>query len=99
MFKQAIETLLAGQNVSIRPKGNSMKGKINSGQLVTLAPIGEHDELLVGEIVLVKVHGNVYLHLISAINGTEYQIANNKGFINGWTNRTKIFGKVIRIED
>ena len=99
MFKQAIDTLMSGNMVSIRPKGHSMKGKISSGQLVTLSPIGPHDELLVGDIVLVKVHGNVYLHLILAINSNEFQIGNNKGHINGWTHRSKIYGRVIKIED
>jgi hypothetical protein len=33
-----IESLLAGETVSFRPRGNSMTGIIESGQLVTVAP-------------------------------------------------------------
>jgi len=51
-----IEQLLANQVVKFRPRGNSMSGKIESGQLVTVAPLGER-EPVVGDIVLCKVNG------------------------------------------
>ncbi len=86
-----IERLKNGETVQFRPRGNSMKGKINSGQLVTVEPI-RSTELIAGDIVLCKVNGNQYLHLIKAIQGGRYQIGNNLGRINGWISRTSIYG-------
>jgi hypothetical protein len=37
-----------------------------------------------GDIVLCKVNGSQYLHLIKHIQGDRYQIGNNIGKINGW---------------
>jgi hypothetical protein len=87
-----IEQLRAGETVSFRPRGQSMKGKIESGQLCTVA-------LYVGDIVLCKVNGSEYLHLIKAIQGPRFQIGNNRGRINGWVTAGQIFGKCVRVED
>jgi hypothetical protein len=38
-----IAKLLQGETVQFRPRGDSMSGKIDSGQLVTVQPIGDHD--------------------------------------------------------
>jgi hypothetical protein len=67
-----------------------MKGKIESGQLVTVTPVDR--ELKTGDIVLCKVKGNQYLHLIKAIDGERYQIGNNRGGINGWIRSSAIYG-------
>jgi hypothetical protein len=93
-----IAKLKAGEIVSFRPHGHSMKGKIESGQLCTVAPIQAYNELKVGDIVLCKVHGNEYIHLIKAIQGARFQIGNNRGGINGWVGSNCIFGKCIKIE-
>ncbi|WP_339683991.1 S24 family peptidase [Gimesia maris] len=92
-----IEQLQAGETVSFRPRGNSMKGKIDSGQLCTVAPVAE-DELQKGDIVLCKVNGSQYLHLIKAIQGKRFQIGNNIGRINGWITFQSIYGKLIQVE-
>jgi hypothetical protein len=78
-----IEELQRGTTVQFRPRGNSMAGKIESGQLVTVQPTGEH-ELKVGTIVLCKLGRAQYLQLIKAIRGQQYQIGNNRGGINDW---------------
>jgi hypothetical protein len=78
-----IDRLNQGEMVRFRPRGNSMAGKINSGQLCTVAPVTVED-LQVGDIVLCKVNGFHYLHLIKAIQGKRFQIGNNRGRINGW---------------
>ncbi len=93
-----IEQLLANKAVQFRPRGNSMSGKIESGQLVTVAPLGDHQPV-VGEIVLCKVNGMEYLHLVKAVSGDRFQIGNNRGRINGWTSRRNIFGIVTHVED
>ena len=93
-----IERLRGGETVSFRPRGNSMIGKVESGQLCTVEPIDPAD-LQVGDIVLCKVNGREYLHLVKAIKGERFQIGNNRGRINGWVNASAIFGKCVRIED
>ena len=93
----AIEALQQGKTVQIRPRGHSMKGKVNDGDLVTVAPV-EPASLRVGDIVLVRVKGNDYLHLIKAIDGERFQIGNNRGGINGWVGKNGIFGRAIEVE-
>ena len=74
-----------------------MTGKIESGELVTVMPVPA-EEIGVGDIVLCTVQGSDYLHLVKAIQGGRYQIGNNRGRINGWTNLSKIYGKVTAVE-
>jgi hypothetical protein len=93
-----IAKLKDGESVSFRPRGHSMKGKIESGQLCTVEPIAEFEDLKVGDVVLCKVSGAQYLHLIKAIKGKRFQIGNNRGGINGWIGSNAIFGKCIRVE-
>ena len=93
-----IERLKAGETVAFRPRGHSMKGKIASGQLCTVAPI-DPASLQVGDIVLCKVNGQEYLHLVKALQGGRYQIGNNRGGINGWISAAGLFGRCIRVED
>lgn len=93
-----IAKLLDGETVSFRPRGNSMSPKIESGQLCTVEPV-DPSELEVGDIVLCKVGGAEYLHLIKAIQGERYQIGNNRGRINGWVTLGSIYGRLSRVED
>jgi hypothetical protein len=92
-----VEKLRAGETVSFRPRGASMKGRIESGHLCTVAPV-DCSTLSVGDIVLCKVRGAEYLHLVKAISGERFQIGNNRGGINGWIGANGIFGKCIRVE-
>ena len=92
-----IAKLQAGETVSFRPRGNSMSGKIESGQLCTVEPIAS-EMLEVGDIVLCKVNGSEYLHLVKAIQGPRLQIGNNRGRINGWVTAKSIYGRCVRIE-
>lgn len=92
-----IAKLAAGETVQFRPRGNSMAGKIASGQLCTVEPLGDR-ELAVGDIVLCRVSGAQYLHLVKAIQGERFQIGNNRGGINGWITRRQICGVLIAVE-
>jgi len=92
-----IQRLACGETVQFRPRGHSMTGKIASGQLCTVAPIGD-GAISVGDIVLCRVKGNQYLHLVKAIQGQRYQIGNNRGGINGWVTRRQIFGRLLAVE-
>ena len=93
-----IEKLKNGETVQFRPRGHSMKGKIASGQLVTVEPLGNR-KLQLNDIVLCKVNRSQYLHLIKAIQGNRYQIGNNIGKINGWITQNGIFGICINVEN
>lgn len=95
-----LNKLKLGENVVTWPKGNSMSGKINDGDCVTIIPITADDILKKGDVVFCKVNRYYYLHLIKGIRGKNdmFLIGNNRGKINGWTNREHIFGKVTEIE-
>ena len=92
-----IARLALGETIQFRPRGHSMTGKIASGQLCTVSPLGDH-EVAVDDIVLCRVKGNQYLHLVKAIQGERYQIGNNRGGINGWITKRQIFGFLIAVE-
>jgi hypothetical protein len=51
----------------------------------------------VGDIVLCKVRGAEYLHLVKAIQGSRFQIGNNRGHVNGWVGPNAIFGRLVRV--
>ena len=73
-----------------------MKGKVNDGDLVTVEPC-KAEALAVGDIVLVRVKGHDYLHLIKAINQNRFLIGNNRGGLNGWVGHNCIYGKATKI--
>ena len=95
--RHAKVALRRGETAQVRPRGHSMKGKVNSGDLVTLEPC-DAGSLRVGDIVLVRVRGTDYLHLIKAIDGGRFQIGNNRGGINGWVREGAIFGIATKVE-
>src|SRR3954466_15141233 len=83
----------AGATVGFRPTGSSMVPLIRSRQLVTVAPV-DPAKVEAGDIVLARVAGRVYLHLVSAVDAAagRVQISNNRGRVNGWTGRARIYG-------
>lgn len=95
-----VERLKQGKPVAFRPRGHSMKGRIESGSLVTVEPIRDYVLLKVGDVVLCKVHGREYLHIIKAIEGrgTSFLIGNNRGGINGWTSARNVFGVCTEVQ-
>jgi hypothetical protein len=94
---QYIAKLKEGETVSFRPRGHSMSGKIESGELCTVAPV-DPATIQVRDIVLCKVRGHEYLHLVKAIQGKRFQIGNNRGGINGWISANAIFGRLTNVE-
>jgi SOS-response transcriptional repressor LexA len=92
----ACEVLRRGETVTVRPRGHSMKGRGNDGDHVTVAPC-DPSTLQVGDIVLVRVHGHEYLHLIQAIQEQRFLIGNNRGGINGWVGAHAIFGRATAV--
>lgn len=97
----AIVALGRGESCQVTPHGNSMRPLVESGATVVLSPYAESQEPGEKDIVLVKVRGTIYLHLIKAVRGDaesrQYQIGNNRGGINGWVSRRAIYGKAIEI--
>ena len=92
-----ISKLKAGETVSFRPRGDSMSPRIESGQLCTVGPVDPRS-LRVGDIVLCKVRGAEYLHVVKAIQGSRFQIGNNRGHVNGWVGESAIFGRLMKVE-
>lgn len=77
--------------------GNSMLPLIASKQPVTLAPV-DVDKLEEGDIVLCKVKGKYYTHLVKATRVDGVLIGNNRGHINGWASRNNVYGIVTHID-
>ncbi len=74
-----------------------MSPRIESGDLCTVEPC-DPSSLQVGDIVLCKVNGTQYLHIVKAIQGPRFQIGNNRGRINGWITASGIYGKLVKVE-
>jgi hypothetical protein len=91
-----IARLALGETIQFRPRGHSMTGKVNDGQLCTVEPLRADPE--VGDIVLCRVNGSQFLHLVKAIQGERFQIGNNRGGINGWVTKRQIFGRLKAVE-
>lgn len=90
---QVAARVAAGETVDFRPTGSSMVPLIRSRELVTVAPV-DPATVVPGDIVLARVAGAVYLHLVSAIDPARgrVQISNNRGRVNGWTGYAKVYG-------
>ena len=75
-----------------------MRGRIESGQLVTLTP-ADPMSITVGDAVFVKWRDNYLLHLVTDRTATEVQIGNNLGKINGWIPVGCVLGRVTCVRD
>lgn len=91
-----IARLANGETVQFRPRGTSMSGKIEDGELCTVEPVIPAS-IVVGDIVLCRVNGSQYLHLVKAIRGERFLIGNNKGRINGWIGAQQVFGRLTAV--
>ena len=92
-----VARLKAGEKVINKEGGNSMTPLIASRQPVTIEAV-DTSKLEKGDIVYVKVRGNVYTHLVKALRDGEAQIGNNKGGINGWTKLENVYGIITEID-
>jgi len=97
VFAQLAARLRAGEQVEVRPTGDSMTPVIRSRQLVTVSPV-DPATLRKGDVVLAKVGGRHLLHKISALRGDRVQISNNHGHVNGWASRAQVYGIVSAID-
>lgn len=92
-----IRALQAGKTITFQAHGQSMAGRIESGQWCTVAPVNA-EQIELGDLVLCQVGKSHYLHLVSARQNGQFQISNTKGWINGWIGSEAIFGKCIRVK-
>lgn len=96
--KEALEALRSGRMVQVRPQGGSMRGRIESGQLVTIAPATGVD-VKVDDVVFIRWKGNYILHIVKEIGDQGLLIGNNIGKINGWAGRDDVLGIVTGVSD
>lgn len=85
--------------MGFRPSGSSMVPLIRSRQQVVVAPV-DPSKLEVGDIVLARVAGTVYLHLVSSVDlaRKRVQISNNRGRVSGWTSHDRVFGICVAVD-
>lgn len=85
--------------MTFRPSGSSMVPLIRSRQQVVVAPV-DPSKLEVGDIVLARVAGTVYLHLVSSVDPARkrVQISDNRGRVNGWNSHDRVFGICVAVD-
>ena len=80
---EAARLRAGAESVTFTTSGNSMAPRVRSGASVTLVPLAAAPSK--GDVVLAKVKGRWYLHLVTGVRKGQVQISNNKGHVNGWT--------------
>ncbi len=96
--RAAIEALLRGEESTLRYHGDAMRGRIDDGAEVNLAPV-DPGELKVGDLVLARVKGEDDLNLIRAIDRGTFFVGDNVGGVGGWIETDALHGVVVTIED
>lgn len=96
--KEALESLKQTSEAQVRPMGSSMRGRIESGQLVTLQRAG-YPDVAVNDVIFIRWKGNYLLHLVVDKQDNRLLIGNNVGKINGWIPADAVIAKVISVAD
>lgn len=96
--RDALAALNVGESAAVRPQGGSMRGRIECGQLVTIAPVSAED-VKVDDVVFIRWKGNYILHIVKEIDDQGFLIGNNIGKINGWAARKDVLGVVTEVAD
>ena len=98
---EATEKLRRGETVQIRPRGHSMQGHIEDGELVTIEA-REASKLKTGDVVLAQIQGksfaHIVLHQILECDGEKFLSGSKQGRVDGWIEADKIFGVATKIE-
>ena len=95
--KEALGALARGERACVRPRGGSMRGRIEIGQQVTLER-ATIDDLAPGDVALVRWRRGAHLlHLVKAIQGGRVLMGNNLGQINGWVAGRNVLARVVRV--
>ncbi|MCO6475401.1 MAG: hypothetical protein J5I94_02200 [Phaeodactylibacter sp.] len=96
--KDALKQLKENGVCQVRPYGGSMRGRIESGQLVTIHQ-ARGEEVQVDDAVFVRWKNNYLLHLVKDKDDGRILIGNNLGKANGWIGNEDVIGKVVAVED
>ena len=72
------------------------RNRVRDGDAVTVAPC-DPASLEPGAIVLVRVKGRDYLHLVKARRGDRLLIGNSRGGVNGWVGPGAVHGVATEI--
>lgn len=96
--KEALKQLEENGECKVRPIGGSMRGRIESGQLVTIKAV-TGEEVRTEDAIFIRWKGNYLLHIAKEISTDEILIGNNIGKINGWINKADVIGKVVQVEE
>ena len=96
--KEALESLKEFGQAQIRPIGGSMRGRIESGQLVTLQT-STYADVEINDVIFIHWKGNYLIHLIVDKMDEELLIGNNVGKVNGWIPAAAVIAKVVLVED
>ncbi len=95
-LNDALAGLEEGRAVLVRPTGGSMRGRIESGQLVMLSPV-DPGEVRAGDAVLIAWKGTHILHLVLEVRDGQLLIGNNLGKENGWAPAADVVGRVTAV--
>jgi len=84
----------------IKTQGNSMQPIMTTGDTLRLIKVNP-SKLRKGDAVFCKVGGNIFVHLISAVDSKNerFLICNNKNYTNGWTSAKNIYGLCVKVND
>jgi hypothetical protein len=75
-----------------------MRGRVESGQLVTLRPLAAGEAFGPGEVIFVRWgRGNYLLHLALDVRDGRVLVGNNLGKVNGWVERGAVLGLVVAV--
>jgi hypothetical protein len=89
----AVAALKRGEPATVRPRGGSMRGRIEDNQEITIAPV-DPAAVAPDDIVLVRWKGSYILHLVKEADEERLLIGNTLGKINGWVSRADVLGRV-----
>jgi hypothetical protein len=81
-----------GQPATFRASGQSMTTRVRNGEVVTVTPFPKDTLPKLDQIVLARVSGRWYLHLVTGVRKGQVQISNNHGHVNGWTSVSNVVG-------
>jgi hypothetical protein len=93
--EKTVHVSFAAERAQMREAGSvptvaaPSRARLNPASFATVVPV-DVENLNVGDIVLCKVNGFQYLHLIKAIQGKSFQIGKNRGRINGWIGENEV---------
>lgn len=83
-----------GATVTFRAEGQSMTPIIRNGHIVVVEPIDT--PVKKGDVVLARVNGRWFLHLVTGNKPGQVQISNNHGHVNGWTSLSNVVGRLAK---